>query len=51
MAEYRASLRELGAVYRRHLGRHYPAMALLGVAELFDPAAVVELVATAVIPA
>jgi enamine deaminase RidA (YjgF/YER057c/UK114 family) len=51
MTEYRASLRELGAVYRRHLGRHYPAMALLGVAELFDPAAVVELVATAVIPA
>jgi enamine deaminase RidA (YjgF/YER057c/UK114 family) len=50
MAEYRASLRELGGVYRRHLGRHYPAMALLGVAELFDPAAVVELVATAVVP-
>ena len=50
MAEYRASLGELGRVYRRHLGRHYPAMALLGVAELFDPAALVELVATAVIP-
>lgn len=51
MAAYRASLRELGGVYRRHLGRHYPAMALLGVAELFDPAALVELVATAVVPA
>lgn len=50
MAAYRASLRELGPVYRRHLGRHYPAMALLGVAELFDPAALVELVATAVVP-
>jgi enamine deaminase RidA (YjgF/YER057c/UK114 family) len=50
MAEYRASLRELAGVYRRHLGRHYPAMALIGVAELFDPAAVVELVATAVVP-
>jgi enamine deaminase RidA (YjgF/YER057c/UK114 family) len=49
MAEYRASLSELAGVYRRHLGRHYPAMALIGVAELFDPAAVVELVATAVI--
>jgi enamine deaminase RidA (YjgF/YER057c/UK114 family) len=50
MAAYRASLRPLGEVYRRHLGRHYPAMALLGVAELFDPAALVELVATAVVP-
>ena len=50
MAAYRSSLRELGAVYRRHFGRHYPAMALLGVSELFDPAALVELVATAVVP-
>lgn len=49
MAAYRSSLRELGEVYRRHLGRHYPAMALVGVAELFDPAALVELVCTAVV--
>ena len=50
MAAYRSSLREIGAAYRRHLGRHYPAMALLGVQELFDPAALVELIATAVVP-
>lgn len=45
---YRAELKPLGRAYREVFGRHYPAMALLGVAELFDPAAEVELVATAV---
>ena len=50
MAAYRSSLREIGEAYRRRLGRHYPSMALLGVRELFDPAALVELVATAVVP-
>lgn len=48
---YRASLAELAPVYRKHFGRHYPAVALLGVAELFDPAAKLELVGTAVVPA
>ncbi|WP_216215899.1 RidA family protein [Amycolatopsis aidingensis] len=46
---YRAALRELGPLYRKHFGRHYPAIALLGVAELFDPDAKLELVGTAVI--
>ncbi|RZQ60595.1 RidA family protein [Amycolatopsis suaedae] len=50
MAEYRASLRELAPLYRKHFGRHYPAIALLGVAELFDPEAKVELLGTAVVP-
>ena len=50
VAEYRASLKELGAVWRKHFGRHFPAVALLGVAALFDDAAKVELVGTAVIP-
>jgi enamine deaminase RidA (YjgF/YER057c/UK114 family) len=49
-AAWRAALPELGAAWRRHLGRHYPAVALFQVAALFDPAAEVELVATAVIP-
>lgn len=49
VAEYRRSLGDLGEVHRRHFGRHYPAMALLGVTELVDPAARVELVATAVL--
>jgi enamine deaminase RidA (YjgF/YER057c/UK114 family) len=47
---YRARLAELGAVYRRHLGRHYVAAALFEVAGLFDPAAKVELVGIAVVP-
>jgi enamine deaminase RidA (YjgF/YER057c/UK114 family) len=48
--EYKASLAELAPVWRRHFGRHYPAVALLGVAALFDEEALVELVGTAVIP-
>ena len=47
---YRASLAELGAAYRRHLGRHYVATALFEVAGLFDPQALVELVGIAVVP-
>ena len=49
-AGYRADRRELGQIYRRHLGRHYPAMAFFEVKGLFDPAALIELVCTAVIP-
>ncbi|WP_215546760.1 RidA family protein [Amycolatopsis sp. CA-230715] len=50
LAAYRASLADLGPLYRKHFGRHYPAIALLGVAELFDPEAKLELVGTAVVP-
>ncbi|MGH2894961.1 MAG: RidA family protein [Solirubrobacteraceae bacterium] len=49
VGEYKASLRELGDVWRTHFGRHYPAMGLFGVTELFDPAAKVELMGVAVI--
>jgi enamine deaminase RidA (YjgF/YER057c/UK114 family) len=47
---YRAESRTIGAAYRDVFGPHYPPMALFGVTRLYDPAAVVELVATAVIP-
>ncbi|HSJ44781.1 MAG TPA: Rid family hydrolase [Euzebyales bacterium] len=47
---YRADPRALGATYQRHLGRHYPAMALFEVSQLFDEHAMVELVAVAVVP-
>jgi enamine deaminase RidA (YjgF/YER057c/UK114 family) len=47
---YRAHTRELGEVYRRHLGKHYPAMAFFEVSGLFDAEALVELVCVAVIP-
>jgi enamine deaminase RidA (YjgF/YER057c/UK114 family) len=50
MEEYRATQAEIGAAYRRHFGRYFPAAALLGVAELVPPAAKVEIVATAVVP-
>jgi enamine deaminase RidA (YjgF/YER057c/UK114 family) len=50
LAAYRASMRELGGVWRAHFGRRYPAMAVLGVTGLFDPKALVELVGVAVIP-
>jgi enamine deaminase RidA (YjgF/YER057c/UK114 family) len=49
-AEYRSSLKEVGAAHRRHFGRHFPAMALFEVSGLADPAARVELLAVAVIP-
>ncbi|WP_026424326.1 RidA family protein [Actinokineospora inagensis] len=47
---YKAALPALTPLWRKHFGRHYPAIALLGVTALFDPEALIELVATAVIP-
>ena len=47
---YRAERREIGERYRTVFGRHYPAMSLFGVSNLYDPAALVEVVCTAVIP-
>lgn len=49
LGAYRRSLAPLGEAYRQVFGRHYPAMALIGVTELFDPAAKVELLCTAVL--
>ncbi len=49
VGEYRRITSELGPVWRRHFGRHYPAMGLFGVTELADPGAVVELMGIAVI--
>jgi enamine deaminase RidA (YjgF/YER057c/UK114 family) len=48
--EYKAELAELGRVYRSHFGRHYPAMALLGVSRLWDAEAKVEIMGVAVVP-
>lgn len=47
---YLAARAELGAVWRRMMGRHYPAMSLIFVADLLDHPAKVELEATAVLP-
>lgn len=47
---YRAGLRELGALWRPRLGKHFPAMALVGVAGLVEPRAKVEIQAIAHLP-
>jgi enamine deaminase RidA (YjgF/YER057c/UK114 family) len=49
-AEYRTSLKQIGETYRRHFGRHYPAMALLEVTGLLDSRAKIELMCMAVVP-
>jgi enamine deaminase RidA (YjgF/YER057c/UK114 family) len=46
---YRASLKEMGPVYRAVMGRHFPAMAVVQVAGLVEREALVEIEATAVI--
>ncbi len=50
MAEYRASLKEIGAVWRELIGRHFPAMAAVGVAALVEPKAKIEIETMAVVP-
>jgi enamine deaminase RidA (YjgF/YER057c/UK114 family) len=49
VAAYRDALPALGRVWREHFGRHYPAMGLFGIAELFEPDALVELMGVAVL--
>ena len=45
------ALAEVGAIYRAVLGRHFPAMALVQVADLLEPGALVEIQGLAVLPA
>ncbi len=48
--EYIDALVEVGAAWRKHVGKHYPAMALVQVAALLDDRAKVEIQAHAVLP-
>jgi len=48
-AEYLAKQREVGEVYRRVMGRHFPAMSMLIIKELVEDEAMVEIEATAYI--
>lgn len=48
--EYLARQKEVGEVYRRVLGRHFPAMTMVVVADLIEDKALVEIEATAVLP-
>ena len=49
MDEYLAARDALGAAYREVMGAHYPAMALVEVSRLAEPAALLEIEATAVV--
>ncbi|MFN3261759.1 MAG: RidA family protein [Pikeienuella sp.] len=49
-AEYMARQREVGEAYRRVMGRHFPAMSVVMVADLVEPEALLEIEATAHIP-
>jgi enamine deaminase RidA (YjgF/YER057c/UK114 family) len=49
-AAYVNALAEVGQAYRRVVGKHYPAMALVIVAGLLEPAALVEIQGLAVVP-
>lgn len=48
--EYLASLAPLGVAWRERMGRHFPAMALVQVAGLVEPAARVEIQGIAMLP-
>lgn len=49
MQSYRSKRAELGQVWKARMGRHYPSMSVVGVAELAKPQAVVEIEATALL--
>lgn len=49
IAEYRGAQRDLGVVYRRVMGAHYPPMTLVAVVALAEARARVEIEATAVV--
>ncbi|MCE8030613.1 RidA family protein [Billgrantia desiderata] len=48
--EYLSRLKEVGAAYREVVGKHFPAMTMVQVADLIEDRAKVEIEATAVIP-
>jgi enamine deaminase RidA (YjgF/YER057c/UK114 family) len=48
---YLAARSELGAIWRKHMGTHYPAMSMIFVSDLLDAPGKIELEATAVVPA
>ena len=47
---YLAARAELGGVWKRLMGRHYPAMSMIFVSDLLDSPGKIELEATAVVP-
>ena len=49
MQQYRHEGKAIGQSYRRVMGKHFPTMSVIGVHCLVEPAAVVEIEATAVL--
>ena len=49
-SEYVTNLKEIGAVYREVMGKHFPAMSVVEVKSLMEAEAKIEIEATAVIP-
>jgi enamine deaminase RidA (YjgF/YER057c/UK114 family) len=47
---YLAARRQLGGIWRRQMGTHYPAMSMIFVSDLLDSPGKIELEATAVVP-
>jgi enamine deaminase RidA (YjgF/YER057c/UK114 family) len=47
---YRENQLTIGAAYRRVIGKHFPTMSVIGVSQLVEPAALVEIEAIAVLP-
>ena len=47
---YLAARKEIGAVWRTLMGRHFPAMSMIFVSDLLDSPGKIELEATAVVP-
>jgi len=48
--DYVAKRKELGAAYRKHFGKHYPAQSLFGVTALWEEDALIEIEAIACVP-
>ena len=46
---YMAARSELGAIWRKHMGKHFPAMSMIFVVDLLDSPGKIELEATAVV--
>lgn len=49
-AEYLAARKDLGRIWKDRMGKHYPCMSMIFVADLLDHPAKIELEATAIIP-
>ncbi len=50
LGAYVTNLKPIGEAYRKRMGRHYPAMALVEVKALMESNALIEVEATAVLP-